>query len=317
MTDSFRKRLRLHIYPDASPHKCDTVEYPEYRNTVPLGPMGLFNYVDLVGPDQAEFFYMGQFHYEETMRSGGFHLERFPHLSRCPERHIVDIEGDWDHKHIEPVLWQCVLMMVTSSRDLPGKNIFTRTANSRLLVSQTRRHQHYPFTPERVRLGFRGSLTHHWVRILLYAYTLKWGLPCDWVHHLFGFGDTSPGSQETRDYEDFMASHGLALCPRGVPDASVRFYEACFYSCVPVIVGNHGVVGDDYYDTSFIQRIHPEAGEQEMRRSLTELLSAPFDELKRRGNAARAYFDDVIRRYYQDPTALLLRFLVRRGLWGG
>lgn len=302
------RKLRLHIYPKATFRQRQSWEV----NNVPFGDSGMARHVELVGPDDAEFFYMGQFHYEETLRDG-VRLERFPFLEQYPERHIADIEGDWDHRRLDPIFWKCVLMMACHSPSLPGKTIFVRAFDSPyLILSMLDRQERFPFMQERTRLGFRGVIGNHWSRLLLLAYMMKWNFPCNWIDHIFILGIDPSGMI---DYEKFMLEFGLALSPRGVGNGSLRFYEACFYNCVPVVVSDHGVVGDDYYDTSFIWRMSLEWSEEELRSSFHRLLTASFDELRGRADAARVYFDRVVRSYYDDPTGFFLQWLVRRGLW--
>ncbi len=309
-----RGKVRMHIYPMGTPHGQDVGSGPqEFINTVPLSQKGIAQHIEVVDPQDADFFYMGQFH-NQDVGSQGFRLERFPHLQACPEKHIADIEGDWDlaSQRLDPIFLKCIL--TTSCQDrgtLP--NAMIRPCCSRILAALLNRYEQYPFVPGRVGMGFRGGITHHWSRLLLMAYLMRNRIPAIFYPVMGGLGavGTEPGSPMAKEYEMFMHQFGLALCPRGGGEHSVRPYEASFFSCIPIIVGHCGLLGEDHYDTSFAWYISHLSSECEFMAMFHSILTSPFEELVKRANAARLYFDKVVRDYFKDPTDYFIRWLVR------
>lgn len=310
------RKIKLYIYPKAE------LQLPDQRNNdwmvdggAPFSPRGLRDYVEQVSPQEAEFFYMGRFAYS-LFQKGAYKVEYFPHFQECPERHILDLEGDWDSNKLPVAFDNVILTAGVFSKPLRDRKVCVRSFFHPLLISMARdRFETYEFTKDHLKLGFRGCLNNHWLRILLLGYFAKWGIPSSIVHHTFGFGDISLKSPEIRDYEAFMLQNRLALCPRGVPDCSMRVYEACFYTCVPIVFSDQLFVGGDYYDMSFLYQISANADEKDLKEFLLGVLNTPFEKLRERAYAARAYFDKVMRPYHNNPTEFFLNYLIRHGIW--
>ena len=51
-------KIKLYVYPNAREHVHDDTEI--YFNTVPLSKKGIEDYCELVSPEEADYFYMGQ-----------------------------------------------------------------------------------------------------------------------------------------------------------------------------------------------------------------------------------------------------------------
>ena len=61
------KKINLFIYPIAKPHVHDNESMhlvngtSQYLNTVPMSKLGIETYFEIVEPNDADYFYMGQF----------------------------------------------------------------------------------------------------------------------------------------------------------------------------------------------------------------------------------------------------------------
>ena len=86
-------KVKIYIYPDAQSHVHDTEGADFYYNTVPMSQQGIREHCQIVGPDEADYFYMGQF---KSNRSIGYYKpdETFRYLHDVPKKHICDYEGE-------------------------------------------------------------------------------------------------------------------------------------------------------------------------------------------------------------------------------
>ena len=87
---------------------------------------------------------------------------------------------------------------------------------------------------------------------------------------------------------------------------SVRFYESCYFGCVPIIIGFDTILGDPWYDTSFAFRIDPTRSPEQIMEELYSISKEPINLLRDRGLRARAYYDEVVFPYLEDPTKYFL-----------
>lgn len=309
-------KIKVYVYPEASLPKWP--DGSEYQNSdcQPFSPVGIAKYVEQVSPEEADYFYMGSFYYVESMKGKyDWNLERFPYLDKCPERHLVDLEGDWDLRELHPAIRKCLITIIDYDQPVSSSpNVFIRGLwPPTLLPLLTKCRDKFEFTPDRVRFGFKGNI-NNWVRMLLPAYFGKWDMDVDYFHH-HGVNRF----HEVKDYENFFMRNGLALCPRGCIETTVnttmRFFEACFFTCVPIVVADRipRLMGDDHWDTDFFYYINCCLSECEMREAFEKILATPFEELQRKAMKARQYFDVVWRFYYGDATGCYVRWLKWKG----
>jgi hypothetical protein len=82
---------------------------------------------------------------------------------------------------------------------------------------------------------------------------------------------------------------------------------------VPVIISNEDFyqVGEDEYDTSFIFKVIGDLSPKDMANELVTIYNTNINELKERGDAAKNYFDTVIKEYFKDPTLFFINWLKR------
>jgi hypothetical protein len=185
---------------------------------------------------------------------------------------------------------------------------------SYLLVNiHKNRFDRFP-APERRSFGFRGCVDRGRFRVRLLKALQSTDLNYEYILNKGWYGRTSPNHPEVKKYEEFMIDHLFALCPRGTGIATIRFYEACFFERVPIVLGDNLLVGEDYYDMSFAFRISDKLSEAEIAEQLVKISEISTREAAERSQWARAYFDGVIRQYFKDPTLFFINFLNRHNL---
>ncbi|MBM4053784.1 MAG: tetratricopeptide repeat protein [Planctomycetes bacterium] len=308
------EKLKVYIYPNAKPVNCD--DNPNFANTAPLSKQGLFTWIDVVEPEDAEYFYMGQTT-DSTIHE--FDINKFAYFNGNEERHIIDIEGDWHNLYLDqvhPYLKKSIVTISGNASCQPIKNwnVCTRPPFSYLLADILKnRHERFSF-PNKNTFGFKGCIDRGMIRIKVANAIKLANLNCEYIINQQWFGRTEKDHPEVKKYEQFMLKHLFALCPRGTGHDSIRFYEACFFERVPVVISDSLIAGEDYYNMSFLFRISAKSSEKEIAAELKRISEIPLSEAIERGKMARQYFEDVIRTYYNDPTKYFITFLNRNQL---
>ena len=86
------RRPRIFLYRWAKkPKEHDRYEY--LRDVIPFSRAGIHDHFEVVkSPEAADVCYMGQVgdRHVRTMR-----WRRFRYLKRYPQKHVLDVEGDW------------------------------------------------------------------------------------------------------------------------------------------------------------------------------------------------------------------------------
>ncbi|MCF6149087.1 MAG: tetratricopeptide repeat protein [Candidatus Kuenenia sp.] len=308
------QKLKVFIYPDAKPVNCD--DNPYFANTAPLSRQGISTWIEKASPEDAEFFYMGQTT-DSTINE--FDINKFSYFNGNEERHIIDIEGDWHNLYVDqihPWLKNSIINISgnASCRSIKDWNVCARPPFSYLLVDMLKsRHERFSLPKDKT-FGFKGCLDKGLFRLKVAKALKLSNVKCEYIINQQWFGRTKTGHPEVKKYEQFMQKHLFALCPRGTGNDSVRFYEACFFERVPVVISDSLITGEDYYDMSFIFRISARLSEQEMAEEFLKIAETPIDEAIERGKRAKQYFEDVLRIYYKDPTKYFIKFLNRKQL---
>ena len=111
-----------------------------------------------------------------------------------------------------------------------------------------------------------------------------------------------------------MSDNLISLCPRGSGMDSVRLYETCYYSRVPVLISDQDyyLLGEDNYDTDFCFRICTDNCDPfYIKEELGKIYNTPLGELRERALLAKKYFNEEIKRYFEDPTLYFLQWVER------
>ena len=300
--------LKLYLYPHAPQHVHDTIS--QYRNSVSFSIDGIVKHCELVGPEQAEYFYMGQYADKYAWK---LHPNRFEYFKGNESRHILDIEGDWANMDIPEWLRPCMITAMNATVRERDWRVFIRPGCSMLLMDMLRREIPYR-PPEKIGFYFRGQPDPHGVREKLRCALLKSGLP-----HSFEFTNqwnapTHTDNPEVRKFQDEMGKWSFALCPSGTgKKMTVRFYEACAMGRIPVVVGNNDWL-EERIASEFKFQTFADVPEDELMGWLNGvfMIASRPEMLRELSETARDYFNDTVRGYFRDPTEYFLGWIKRR-----
>ena len=306
--------MKLYIYPKG---RQQDAEVDGWRtNTTPLSEEGLKKHCEIVPYEEADYYYIGQLSCGTMQHiSPNF----FEHLDKAPHKHIAAIEGDWGSNVIPDWGLQCILFGNENKSSYNKKDFMTRPVMSPLLLHFVRNYEKIKYNnrlPNNKSFGFRGQTDPHGTRLKVYNLLKNNNIPHEILWNP-GWGmiyDLKANNTFIQDYSRVIVNNIFSLCPRGVSECSIRIYETCFFGRIPIIIGNTMVLGDDYYDTSFMYKIDPTLSDKEMLDEFNKIYKTPVKELHDRCQAARNYFKDVVIKYYEDPTLFFINFLKRHKL---
>lgn len=318
-------KINLYIYPHAQPHVHDSDPY--YINTVPLSYEGIKKHCNIVPPQQADYFYMGQITNDSISNNSItlYDKHKFPYFKGNEDKHIWDYEGEGGQEHGaggEPIpdwLHNSILTINGPLKRYSNiKKMFIRPTFSHMLVDLTKMNESFSI-PTEISMGFRGVINHN-VRVVL-ANTLNQykDIKSELYINNKWEGPSESNSDIQKQYRNTMNNNIISLCPRGSGIDSTRLFESCYFTRVPVLISDHDfyIVGEDQYDTSFFYRIcniqngQPGFGESSLYNELSNIYNTNINELTERAVLARKYFDNVLREYFKDPTLYFLKWLQR------
>lgn len=294
------RRIKVYKYAHALPHLHDQIA--GYEDSVPFSEAGIEKWCDLVGPDEAELFYCGQFNDQQRFL---LKPERFEFLVKYPARHVFDIEGDLGlcGFQIHPAFRGSIFTAMNAEPNhrnwhvmvRPGCSMFLKDllANPRQLKPLHDAKQGFYFRGQRDPQGLRDKV--------------KKALEMADVPGFFEYNDgwnapTPANSPIVNRYEAEMTSWTYALCPAGWGQATQRFLEAVLLGRVPVIIGDGLLFGD------YVQEHIPAS-------ATVEQLTRCF----RRMYAERPLFLNYllaqkIKSYFEDPTDYFISWMRQRGI---
>ena len=318
------KKIKLYIYPQAKAHEHDTntsgLSNMLY-NTVPFSEKGIQNHCVLTSPEEADYFYMGQFanDFGELVRA---RKSDFRYFAGNESRHILDIDGEggfeasnrpaipfWLHKSI-------ITTMGPLKRYSNIEFLFTRPTFSHLLIDIVKNCDEDFNFPNRKSFGLRAFMNHK-VRAATLVAMHKGNFEKE-IHVNKKWEGLSPvGSSTQKQFIETMLNNSLSLCPRGSGIDSVRFLETCYFKRVPIVITDYDycLFGEDEHDLSFCYKIHnTNMNPDFLLPELKKIYNTPIEELEERASAARQYFDKTLRSYFADPTLYFLRWLERKNV---
>jgi hypothetical protein len=309
------KKVKLYLYPNAQPHDHDSSGFCE--NSVPFSKKGIEDHCVLVGPEDADYFYMGQLNNDRGDLISKTPKD-FKYLIGNENKHICDIEGEGgfevSNRHPIPKwLWNSVITTMGPLKSYSHiKYLFTRPTFSHLLLDIiNNKSEEFDF-PENNSFGLRAFLNHKIRALLVYVlhkspeYNKELHVNKKWE------GLSNVGSNIQQEFISTMLNNSISLCPRGSGIDSVRLIESCYYNRVPVLITDYDyyMFGEDRYDTSFCYRICEKNMDPEyLKNELDKIYNTPNEILKEKADQAKEYFETIVRNYFDDPTLYLLRWL--------
>ena len=302
--------LNLFIYPHAPAPAQDSIE--GFHSTTPFGGDGVARHFSVVDdPVKADLFWMGQY---ADSRLWMLHLNRFRHFERWPEKHVVDLEGDWRDSPFSD--WLKPALIITSNwntdRHGEGWRIFPRVIMSPLLMRLVRDPP--PFEPPKERkFWFHGQRDPLGMREKVKAALEFSGLP-----HDFRFNDEwlcYVGEQDARlaSYVQAMRDNAFSLCIRGSGQNTCRFYETAVFGRIPIIISNHYGFGEPEFGFERIREDEPIKGISGQLR-IFDLMISDTDAFAQCRTIYEDYFKGMMLPYFADPTAYFLEWARNKNL---
>lgn len=292
--------MKLFVYHQAEKPIHDTIE--GFYGTTPFGGDGIKNHFSITDdPKQADLFWMGQ--YKDT-ESWKLHPNRFNYLLNYPEKHAVDLEGDWRDLNFPDWLHECCIITGNWNLDKygPDRKIFVRPIMSPLLMQLVRNPLDYE-APKGRKFWFKGQRDSLGVRE-----RLRQALEISGIPYEFEFNDkwmvyASDDDPMRVSYIESMKRNAFALCPRGEGQATCRFYEAVAFGRTPILIANNVLAGNQGWPWVI--------SENDSVGSMAHTIRAIYESKdgqrsREHGVYARAYFRDVIQPYFHDPTKTFL-----------
>ena len=300
------KKLKLYVYPTAKPHVQDTMK-EGYYNTIPLSEKGIKEHCELVSPENAEYYYMGQVSCGRPLPV----KDEFKYFDGNESKHIIDFEGDWFQKTIPDWLRDSLVSVSGVKKEYEKIKIFTRPALSYLLMDiiSNNRELRHTFEPNRS-FGFRGYPDPRGIR----KKTAKACSLAD-VKNNIQFnqnwqGKANPSDKVVADYCKLILQNTFALCPSGTGVDSVRFFEVCFFSRIPVVVSDSFTMGHEFNkDKPFYFQIDPNISIEKMAKKIIQIKDTPIDKLEEMSYNSKEFFECEMRKYFKDPTLRLIEWL--------
>lgn len=300
-------RLKLWYYPNGYTPIHDAAGYPD---CVPFCEAGRMKWVDWVSVDQAEYFYCGQI---PDFVPNPFDTSVFPMLKDCPERHIVDLEGDYRPGTFRQEFDGCIRSASGAPPAWRNEMVFARPTLSMMLQQIVREDQHFDWPAPTSRTWFfRGKPDAAGVRLKMRDACHAAGVPCVVAMVPHWNGPAPAGSAVHEVFKVIMRESTVALCPQGEGVATARFYEACAMGRFPVVIGETLLLGHDHFDTGFCVQLSAHLSTEDLAAEFNRLNQMSLAEMVERGRAAQEYFDTIVRPYFADPTAAFITWLRRR-----
>ena len=107
-----------------------------------------------------------------------------------------------------------------------------------------------------------------------------------------------------------MLQNTFALCPSGTGVDSVRFFEACFFSRIPVVISDSFTMGKEFNKNKFFYfQIDPNNSISKIAEDLKEIEQTPLQKLEEMSYNSKEFFESKIRKYFEDPTLRFIEWL--------
>ena len=289
--------IKLYVYPHAQQQLHESI--PGFENALPFSAIGRAKHcMQVTDPAEADYFYMGQVADKDAWL---LHPNRFPHFKGNEARHIIDLEGDWrDQDHSA---WLQEAIITTGHVRLASvgqfKRRFARPVISPMLMRLVKDPPPY-VAPTQRGFWFQGQpdFTHK-VREKVAAALEQAQVPGEWI---WVPGWSLYRGQEDQLVQEYLANArkwSYALCPVG-EGPSARLYEVPLLGRIPILIGDYVPFGAEA-----VVRLGTNDFVPYTFKSLYEELVE--EELFYHQRACQ--FADLLRKYFEDPTAYLLEWL--------
>lgn len=305
------RKIKLFLYDHAPDHIHDRTA--GYENTVPFSKAGIDRWCQLVDPKDAELFYCGQYSDKNNWK---LNPNRFEHFAGNESRHVFDLEGDHSQHFFLDWMRPCIITAMNAEPNHRNWNTFVRPGCSNLLMHIVKNPPEYA-PPKEIGFFFMGQPDPHGLRKRVAEAFFRAGVPGEFIFTKKWNAVSPLDDADVLRYMEGMNRWSFQLCPAGTGQMTMRFFEACAYGRVPVVIADNLLFMDN--SINFVPRWHTGATVDVIARWFQRIHEALVNKqqfLTSRGfsNASYVFFKTKIERYFHDPTAWLITRLNKTGL---
>jgi len=300
------RKIKLFLYDHAPPHIHDSIA--GYENTVPFSKAGIAKWCELVEPNEAELFYCGQ--YSDRDR---WMLEptRFGYFASAAARHLFDLEGDQSQQSFLPWMRQGIITAMNANPDHRNWNTFVRPGCSNLLMSLVANPPEFTL-PDEIGFFFMGQPDPNGLRERVAEAFFKANVPGEFIFTKKWNAVSPLDDADVLRYVEGMKRWSFQLCPAGTGQMTVRFFEACAYGRVPVVIADNLLFMES--SINFVARQHTAVSVDVLARWFKRMYEYACFSSDLMYSEPRRFFGLKIGEYFNDPTAWLIARMRQTGL---
>ena len=158
--------------------------------------------------------------------------------------------------------------------------------------------------------GFKGLPDPRGIRIKTSKACQASGVKANIIFNKSWGGKSNPNSLVSIDYCKILLQNTFSLCPSGTGVDSVRFFETCFFSRIPVIISDSYTMGHEFNkEYPFYFQIDPNISIEKMAIKIREIESTPVNNLKDMCYNSKRFYETVVCGYLEDPTLTFMEWI--------
>jgi hypothetical protein len=167
----------------------------------------------------------------------------------------------------------------------------------------------YTFQPNKS-FGFKGFPDPRGIRIKASNACKLAGIKTNIQFNNAWQGKVRPNDRIVSEYCKLMLQNTFILCPSGTGVDSVRFFEVCFFSRIPVVVSDSFTMGHQFNkENPFYFQIDPSISIEQMADKLRQIEKMPINTLEEMSYNSKEFFETKMRKYFEDPTLRCIEWI--------
>lgn len=299
------RKIKLFVYDHAPPHVHDSIS--GYENSVPFSKAGIAKWCEIVSPDDAELFYCGQYSDKDRWM---LQINRFEYFEKQPDRHVFDLEGDDSQNSFLPWMRDSIITAMNAEPNHRNWNTFVRPGCSNLLMRLVKEPPEFEGKQE-VGFFFMGQPDPHGLRGRVAEAFKRSGVPGQFILTNKWNAVSQLDDPDVLRYIDGMKRWSFQLCPAGTGQMTVRFFEACAYGRVPIVIADNLLFMES--SINFVPRWHTGVSVDVMARWFQRIYDTYSWSAQAATLQSYPFFKSKIVGYFKDPTAWLIALLHKTG----
>ena len=301
--------LKIYIHPLAV--LCtQEVMFKEFFNYVPMTmERVLENFQIVEKQEDADFNFIGQ-----ITDYVPYNKEVLEFAKNNSKNTIVDIDGDYFENNIPSEIKDCICIAGGPSSMWGLTRCMPRLQMSKTLKFINEKYDRIKvldFKDKKREFFFQGQITTTH-RALMHQVVANSGYPFVINSTNNGWGGMlSEESYFCSSYLEGMNNHLFSLSPRGFGGSTIRFIEACFFGNVPIVLGKDIFMGQGTADLSFVIKVEDYTNPYAIRAALDYVLTLSEEQLYQISLKSKAYYNEVVQKYFDNPTLDFINWLNR------